>query len=403
MKDSSTRIKEITQRLMRARMRILLKQGFYGLLLMHVKFGLDSSVKGAAASSDRIVFNPEFIELLSEAELDYCLNHQVMHIAMKHCMRKNERDDNLFWRACDIVVNSNILYSSDMNENSIFLFEGGGVQEHLSPSGREGYECTAEEVYEELSSDAKESEKGDSWDDHSLMNSGDEDDARSGMSQLTRAKWQGYVKNAAEAIKNRERQKGCGRLPLFAERFLGQLHRETIDWKTILNEFVQEEINDYTFSPPDRRFGESDFFLPDFAEKDETVKNVLFMIDASGSMSDDDIVDCFSEVKGAVDQFAGHLSGWLGFFDAKVSRVQSFDDVSSLKEIRPKGGGGTDFFPVFKYAADMEEPPISIIILTDGLAPYPPEKAAGGIPTLWVLTEKKRLPPWGKTAIIGNK
>lgn len=44
--------------------------------------------------------------------------------------------------------------------------------------------------------------------------------------------------------------------------------------------------------------------------------------------------------------------------------------------------------------------PASIIILTDGFAPFPQEKLAGGIPVLWLLNNKKINPPWGKVTRI---
>ena len=45
-------------------------------------------------------------------------------------------------------------------------------------------------------------------------------------------------------------------------------------------------------------------------------------------------------------------------------------------------------------------PPASIIILTDGYAPFPREQAAAGIPVLWLLNNDTVTPPWGKTARI---
>ena len=41
-----------------------------------------------------------------------------------------------------------------------------------------------------------------------------------------------------------------------------------------------------------------------------------------------------------------------------------------------------------------------IIILTDGIAPFPQEKLAGGIPVLWLLNNEKANPPWGNVARI---
>ena len=48
----------------------------------------------------------------------------------------------------------------------------------------------------------------------------------------------------------------------------------------------------------------------------------------------------------------------------------------------------------------QDEPPVSIIILTDGYAPFPKEKLAFGIPVLWLLNNDEVKPPWGKIARI---
>ena len=69
--------------------------------------------------------------------------------------------------------------------------------------------------------------------------------------------------------------------------------------------------------------------------------------------------------------------------------------------IRPAGGGGTDFQIIFEYVAThMEKLPASIIILTDGYAPFPQEKLAMDIPVLWLLNNENVEPPWGKVARI---
>ncbi len=71
----------------------------------------------------------------------------------------------------------------------------------------------------------------------------------------------------------------------------------------ILDEFVQDEVVDYSFSHPDRRLDDSPFFLPDFNETECTVKKIPFMIDTSGSMEDSELTQVFSEIKGAIDQY----------------------------------------------------------------------------------------------------
>ena len=134
------------------------------------------------------------------------------------------------------------------------------------------------------------------------------------------------------------------------------------------------------------------------------MEKILFMIDTSGSMSDEEITQCYSEIKGAIDQFGGKLEGWLGFFDATVTEPQPFTDEEEFVAIRPKGGGGTRFDIIFDYVRDeMEEPPVSIVILTDGFAPFPDSRLAMEIPVLWIINNEDVTPPWGKVARIPSE
>ncbi len=182
----------------------------------------------------------------------------------------------------------------------------------------------------------------------------------------------------------------------------GIIRKPQTDWRTILNDFVQEEIADYSFSPPDRRFDDSPFFLPDLNEKEDMLEDILFMIDTSASVSDDMVAAAYSEVKGAIDQFDGKLKGWLGFFDAGIIGPKPFESFEDLKKIKPAGGGGTDFQIIFDYVSRFmsDRPPACIIILTDGIAPFPHEREANGIPVLWLLCSEDITPPWGKVARI---
>ena len=444
---SDERIKGYMRRLLISRMRILCSNGFYGLLIMHMKFALDEECETAATDGVKIFFNPVFLDSISDSELDYILMHEILHVVLQHCSSNADRDSEKFNIACDIVVNSNILKSCGMDENKITL-EDYGVSAHLTPDGKEGYEYTAEQVYEmlpEIDPDGKKSKMPGSHSGESSKNSkskADNVDADScgggssgGGSSKDRAQkaqkhkqklidqdtWDNHTKwemmesdeflqdvwikrleDACEAIRVRKSSKGRGLIPEFALRLLNELKHPQTDWRTILNNFVQEEITDYSFMPPDRRMDDCDFFLPDFNEKEDIVSDILFMIDTSGSMSDEMVTAAYSEVKGAIDQFDGKLKGWLGFFDASIVEPVPFSDEGEFQIIKPIGGGGTDFLIIFEYVHEYmkDNPPANIIILTDGYAPFPKESAAMGIPVLWLLNNEKVNPSWGKVARI---
>ena len=413
---SEDKIKGYIKRLLLSRMRILCNHGFYGLLLMHMTYAVSEEIETACTDGVRIVFDPDFLESLSDSELDFVMMHEILHVVLQHCIRGDVEDPESYNIAADIVVNSNIMLENGGKASSITLSKYG-TSMHIAPDGKEGHEYTAEQVYAMLPKNPNKKGKDKSpgsadgrakkeiakdkhqpvwvWDDHSQWGKYEEDDT-------LRDVWVKRFEDAAEAIEIRDPSNTRGLLPAFAQRILKELKKPQTDWRTILNDFIQEEVVDYSFAPPDRRFDDSPFFLPDFNGKEDMVEDILFMIDTSGSMSDDMITAAYTEVKGAIDQFDGKLKGWLGFFDAAIIEPQPFKDEEEFRIIKPVGGGGTDFQIIFEYVMKhMEDKlPASIIILTDGYAPFPQEKLAGGIPVLWLLNNEEVNPPWGKIARI---
>lgn len=413
---SESKIKGCIKRLLLSRMRILYNHGFYGLLLMHMIYAVSEEIETACTDGVRITFGIDFLDSLSDSELDFVMMHEILHVVLQHCFRGDVEDPEAYNIAADIVVNSNIMLENGLKASSITLSKYG-IAMHVAPDGKEGHEYTAEQVYAMLPKNLNKKGNNKSpgsavgrakkeiskeqhqpvrvWDDHSQWGKYEEDDT-------LRDVWVKRFEDAAEAIKIRDPSNARGLLPAFAERILKELKKSQTDWHTILNDFVQEEVVDYSFSPPDRRFDDSPFFLPDFNGKEDRVEDILFMIDTSGSMSDDMIAAAYSEVKGAIDQFNGKLKGWLGFFDAAIIKPQPFSDENEFKIIKPAGGGGTDFQIIFEYVFHhmSDKLPASIIILSDGYAPFPLEKLAGGIPVLWLLNNEEVNPPWGKVARI---
>lgn len=403
------------KRLLLSRLRILCNQGFYGTLLMHMGFVLDTSVKNVSANSKNIFINPEFLKRIDDKELDFVLIHEITHLSLKHNFRKRSYENKkMFDKAADIEVNSIILESFKNNTEAIAI--DGQISKHLAPNGKEGNKYSTEELYKMLcdysldsngisiriekdengitkfksSNELEDKNLSTSFDDH---NKWEED-----FDKMVEKEWEKYNLDACEVLHIKDPSNSRGTIPRYALREFQKLKEAKTDWRTLLNNFIQEEVNDYSFSPPDRRFDESPFFLPDFNDLDEAVKGVLFMIDTSGSMTDKEITQAYSEVKGAIDQFGGKLQGWLGFFDAAIVEPKEF--VDDIDIIHPYGGGGTDYSIIFSYVRDkmMGENISSIVILTDGFCDFPNETAAMGIPVIWLINNDLVTPPWGKVA-----
>ncbi len=445
---SETKIREYTMKLMKSRLRLLCTNGFYGLLLMHLVLNIDEECETAATDGVRLTFGPDFLENLTDSQLDVVMMHEVLHIVLQHLSRYGDFEPEKFDIACDIVANSIILESLGGDVNKITL-NGFGELIHTTPDGKEGSGFTAEEVYEMLpamkskksinmpgsknAGDKGISASGDGSEDgegsghgkgsDNSIGSGKDKDSRTPSDSpdsidgvfdshekwkntaddnSLKEKWIKRLVDASEAMSIRDPLNDWGSVPAFAQRMIDALKKPQTNWRSILDAFVQEEICDYSFNPPDRRFQDSDFFLPDFNEKDDSVKNILFMIDTSASMSDEMITTAVSEIKGAIEQFNGKLEGLLGFFDADIIEPKPFGTVDELLLIKPAGGGGTNFHIIFDYVNNQmhQNPPTSIVILTDGYALFPDEEITNGIPVLWLINNEKVTPPWGKITRI---
>lgn len=432
-------IERLTKKIYLAKLRLLSNYGFFGSLLIGMNFVLvteDKIIKnstGAATDGKTIYFKPEELDAYSNQELDIVIMHELLHIALKHVYRGKRFNKEKYNRACDIVVNSNIKHCLGLTKNEPLVVQGIPL-EHKTPTGKEGKLYSAEEVYDMLidadmlgdkpskkksqSGDSKSSSNSDSKSDD---NSDDSDKSQKGsgnniddhttwdqveeMNEYEEDLLDQRILKAFEIAKAQDASRGRGTIPLGIERQIKELREPQIDWKEYLQAFIQENVVDYSFSPPDRRFQDSDFILPDLNDAEVVVKNILFMVDTSGSMSKQDITDCYSEINGAIQQYNGKLQGYIGFFDAGVANVVEFDYDTDVTKIVPYGGGGTDFDAIFKYVEDkmIDNLPSSIIILTDGCCPWPKEKATLGIPVLWIINNEEMTPPFGKVARITRK
>lgn len=447
--DKALDKRQLQKKLSEARHSIMVKYPFFGCLVMGLKLSF-ASIETAATDMKRIIWDPEFLARLSPEEVEFVMMHEVMHCVLKHCMRGKELEHELYNIACDIVVNSTILEYMGLRDFKV----DGELAIHKTPSGHEGYLFTAEQVYNMLnvvasgipgnsggsgmSGNGSGSQQGqlgaggvdDTGIDTILRdknkqaqnNGGADEGSGAGQSvggtyggktldnhsiwatvlggdKYLQEEWKNRVIEAVKGGKNYSPNSTAMRK--LVEDYINE---GKVDWKSILNQFIQVvyDDKDYTFSPYDRRFADSSFILPAFNEVEtEKVSKLWFLVDASGSVSDEMLGLMVSEIKAAIRQFES-ISGSVSFFDTQVSKPIEFEDEIEFPSFGVLGGGGTSFHAIFQYMEEnmAEDLPEAVIILTDGLAPYPPEDMALGVPVLWMLIDASEDAPWGVSTHI---
>ncbi len=206
--------------------------------------------------------------------------------------------------------------------------------------------------------------------------------------------WENKVKTATKRIGNTGK---WDKLPANAKIIYEDNREENIDWRKELKDFLLIDTSDYTFTPPDRRYGDSEIFLPAYNEVDEDLKNILFIFDTSSSMKREVISKVFAEVKNITYQFRANMRGFIGSFDTKVYGIYTFDSIKDLDSIIMEGGGGTNFRCIYEFIKNnvryIEFK--AIVVLTDGWGEFPYIWETMNIPTIWVMTENTK-PPFGR-------
>jgi len=214
-------------------------------------------------------------------------------------------------------------------------------------------------------------------------------------------------RETAEAIRE-EASKGRGDVPAGLQRWAdAELKPPKISWEQELAHSIRGLVQragvvDYTYRRTSVRqaglgFGPG---KPRLAGFYEFVPNVAFVVDTSGSMGVAELNRAMAEASGVL----AVLNASVAFLtcDATVHtavRAASWQEAAA----QLKGGGGTDFCPVFEYLAglppdDTENPrPDVIIIVTDGQGPAPAEPPPWAS-VIWLLVGPYQQHPceWGK-------
>ena len=174
-------------------------------------------------------------------------------------------------------------------------------------------------------------------------------------------------------------REGRGRLPNSWQRWAEDLLEPKVDWRKALGAELRKGVGavsgrvDYTYRRPSRRASVStDVVLPAL---ERPVPDVAVVCDTSGSMSEAQLGQVLVEVEGLLRS--------LGLARTRVrvmavdAAVQTVQRVASASKLELLGGGGTDMGAGIAAAARLRPKPAVVVVLTDGLTPWPAQPPKG--------------------------
>lgn len=388
--------KTAEERITQSRVRLLLSKPFFGTLATRLRIEETNSIPTAGTDGRRFMFNRDFVNSLSDGELDFLVGHEVLHCVYDHMVAREDRNPMVYNMAADFVINMELVTNRVGDPIGPDKLNGGEMCLDWKYQGMNSYE-----VYDEL---VKEGKQGRSMDIHfDPSGSGDENgegqgSAMSGMSEEERKQLADEIKQAAISAA----QAAGGEVPDNIKRIINELTAPKMDWRDILRTNLESSLkSDFTFMRPSKRSGEVIF--PGM-NKDEEL-NIVVAVDTSGSIGENMLRDFLSEVQGIMDQYNSYKITVMQF-DTGVYGVEEFthDNGKTMAEYELQGGGGTDFNAVFRYMEENQIEPDQLVMFTDG---YPWD--SWGNPdycdTLFVVhsdPQHSRIAPFGVTIHYDN-
>jgi len=361
-------LKKAEDRMGISRARLLLQQPFYGVLLSMTDFVAESVIDTMATDGSKVYYNPEFVMSLTDDEVYGVLLHEISHCIYLHCTpkRRLNREQHRWNVSCDFAINLEIRGMGYTLPRSALLDE-------------KFKDMNAEQIFDGLPVD---SSKFKTLDDHIELS--DEN------------KWDDMEDKVIAAYEMTKNTKSRGSVPTGLQRWIDKIRKSKVRWERIFHKYVGQALakDDYSYVRINKRYAPQDIYLPDL--RSYIIGSVVVAVDTSGSIDET-----------CLKQFAAELSKISYLVDQvtamscdaqvhEVVKIKKFDNF--LTKLKFKGGGGTDFRPVFDKVKELKIQPELLVYLTDSYGSFPDKHP--NYPVLWCLTDENGHVPWGQSVYI---
>lgn len=355
-----------------------------------------------------LLYNPKFLEKLTNLEAVNVLIHEALHIFFRHITRfisySNHERTNI---ACDMAINQHLKYLPTKQ------FRGVYPDDYKFP-----HDLTAEMYYDLLKKLEQESEAngsggkailqqgesaaGEGFDDHSLWGKVLDENGnlidREGSGVDCESELDALVREVIQEWKQK------GDCPSWAKSTIEALEKKSeFDWRRQLRMYVNTALSPkkrLSQKRVNRRFMDFDYILP--GKKKCRQASVLVVRDTSGSMWSEQVQRLLLT---EVCELSKRADVWVVDCDTEVKcepyKVKKFEDVQEFK-----GGGGTSFVAPFKTAKKLNVD--LVIYMTDLCGDFPDKRDIGryATNTIWCVWKdnyySEEKAPFGRVVVVDD-
>lgn len=399
---------EARERLVSARIGLLLRHSFFGNLATRLKLvNADEWCSTAATDGLKFYYNSRFIMMLRPKEVEFLVAHEVLHVVYDHMGRRGTRDPQIFNIANDYAVNADLKRHKvgEFIKTVPCLYEakydGKASEEIYDDLMKNVQKISIEDLVDQMIDDHLDGD-GDG-DGEGEDGEGDEKKGKGKRPKMSDEERERVRQEIKQAILNAASSAEAGTIPKGVERLIKQVTDPVMPWRELIQTNLTSAIRtDFSWMRPSRRGWHMDAIMPGMTPGEEI--DVTVAIDMSGSISNKQAQAFLGEIGGMMEAFDGYKVH-VFCFDTEIYNPADFtsENLDTIDGYEPAGGGGTDFNAIFSYLKEVGNVPKRLIVFTDG---YP--CGSWGDPdycdTTWIIHgDKDPNPPFGQFALYDEK
>jgi len=359
------------RKLSQAKAKLLVDYPYFGTLASKLEVIINDDIEAFKSNGIKLEINSEYLQNLELSEAEFIFANGAMHASLAHENRKNSRSGWLWQMATDMAINDMLV------ENGLDLPYGAEYRERF-------HGMYAEEIYAELKGDILRN------DEDLEYEADDKDDVeKKENSSALEEELLTEQLLAEEAIAVLESKMKTGEAPATIERFFKLKQFGKIDWREELRVALDKYFrDDYVVMPPSKKLLYSGIYLP--SSISQTFRLVI-AIDSSGSVDEELLNEFLSEVNFLMALVQNYQIELI-VCDDKIQSHKTFYGGESL-DVTLKGGGGTDFRPVFSFIENKFDDVKLLLYFTDLDAIFARE--APSYEVKWVTNNSAKEIPFG--------